>query len=71
MYCWIWKGLIIVGLGMTLTGLLCMIQAKIYRTPDGNKFYSTHADMNPEINKVGWVLMIGGYIYQILGVIAS
>ena len=68
---WLCKFLIIFGLGMTFAGLLCMIEAKIYRTPDGKKFYSTHADIKPEVNKVGWVLMIGGYVYQIIGVIGS
>ena len=48
-----------------------MIEAKIYRTPDGKKYYSVHADIKPEVNKVGWVLMIGGYVYQIIGVIGS
>jgi len=68
---WICKFLIIFGLGMTFAGLLCMIEARIYKTPDGKKFYSSHADIKAEFNKVGWVLMIGGYVYQIIGVIGS
>ena len=71
MHAVIWKGLIILGLGMAFAGLLCMIEAQTYRTKDGKKYKSIHTDIKPEMSKVGWVLTIGGYVYQIVGVISS
>lgn len=70
MYSWIWKGLMIIGLGMTFAGLVCLIEAGIYRNSEGKKYYSFPM-IKPELNKVGWVLIVGGYIYQFIGVIAS
>jgi len=70
MHSCIWKGLIIVGLGMTFAGLVCMIEAGFYKADNGKKYYS-FPPIRPELAKVGWVLIIGGYIYQIIGVIAS
>jgi len=67
---WLCKFLIIFGLGMTFAGLLCMIEAGFYKADNGKKYYS-FPPIRPEFNKVGWVLMIGGYVYQIIGVIGS
>ena len=65
------KLLIILGLGMTFSGLICMLESTKITGPSGKKFHSSHTYIKPELNKIGWLLTISGYFYQIIGVIAS
>lgn len=65
------KLLIILGLGMTFSGLICMIESKKITVPGGKEFVSSHTNKKPELDKIGWLLIISGYFYQIVGVIAS
>jgi hypothetical protein len=61
------KLFIIFGLGMTFSGLICLIESKTIRQ-NGKKFDS-HVVTKPTLNRIAWVLTITGYICQIVGVI--
>ena len=67
---WIWKGLIIIGLGMAFTGLILMIKAKQVPMPDGGKGGSTTV-VRRSFNTGGWILTVVGYAFQVIGVIIS
>ena len=62
------KLMIAVGLGMTLAGLVLMIESKILRR--GEKKFDSHTVVRPVLYKVAWGLTIIGYIFQIIGVFA-
>ena len=66
---WIWKGVIIIGLGMTFLGLILMIESKIYR--QNGKAYDSTGIVRPILDKFAWILTIMGYMFQIIGVIYS
>jgi len=61
------KIFIIFGLGMSFSGLICLIESKTIRQ-NGRKFDS-HVVTKPSLNSVAWVLTIIGYLCQIVGVI--
>ena len=66
---YVWKGAIVIGLGLCLAGLILMIQAHVFRT-NGKTWANMH-NPNPKLNKLGWLLTILGYVLQGFGVIAS
>jgi len=66
---WIWKVLLLLGLGMSFGGLVCMIEARKYI--QGGKSHLMPTIQSPVINKIGWSLTIGGFICQVIGVIIS
>jgi uncharacterized membrane protein len=66
---WIWKSLIIIGLGMTFFGLILMIESKVWR--QNGKTYESTGIMHPSLYKMSWILTILGYLFQIIGVIFS
>jgi len=63
------KFLIVVGLTITLAGLILMIDARTYRDKEGKKWGNTHAIISPNKNRYGWTLTIIGYLLQIIGTI--
>jgi hypothetical protein len=62
------KLMIAVGLGMTLAGLVLMIESKILRR--GEKKFDSHTVIRPVLYKVAWGLTVTGYVFQIIGVFA-
>ena len=56
---------------MTFVGLIVMIRAKIYTTPDGKSYGGIHGSIHPVADKIGWGLTIIGYLLQIVGVLIT
>jgi hypothetical protein len=62
------KLLVLLGLGMTFTGLIAMIKSK--KIVVGNKSWGAHTVTRPMLDKFAWGLTICGYLFQIVGVSA-
>ncbi len=66
----LWKILVLVGLGMAFSGLVLMIESRIYRSKEMGTLDSTNI-IHPWYYRIGWVLTIVGFILQVFGVVIS
>lgn len=66
----LWKTIIIVGLGVSFAGLVCMVYSKFTKI-NGGEAESVGGAGRPRLLTVGWVLTITGFLLQILGTLMA
>lgn len=67
----LWKWLLGIGLGVSFTGLIVMVHARRYRTPDGKTWDCVHGNIHPKLNYFGWFLTGAGFVLQIIGIMGT
>ena len=68
---YVWKGAIVIGLGLCLAGLILMIKGQVWRIGDKDWKYPHRFGEHAGLNKWGLCLTVIGYLLQVYGVIVS